>query len=207
MQVYNALQLKKGAKTEHNRLGSITQPLQFIPKKEKDDKWAAWNLDWLEWNGLKQIKRNARRLMKNYKLAKGVIDKSDYIVEEDNDYRDIIETLTKEDSSALELKFYPIIPNVINVLVAEFAKRSSKLTYRAVDEGSYNDMMEQKRQMVEDTLMQDAQMKITSALVEQGLNPESPEAQEQLNPEKLKTLPEIEDFFAQTKISLNLSSS
>ena len=44
MQVYNALQLKKGAKTEHNRLGSITQPLQFIPKKEKDDKWAAWNL-------------------------------------------------------------------------------------------------------------------------------------------------------------------
>ena len=61
MQVYNALQLKKGAKTEHNRLGSITQPLQFIPKKEKDDKWAAWNLDWLEWNGLKQIKRNARR--------------------------------------------------------------------------------------------------------------------------------------------------
>ena len=38
MQVYNALQLKKGAKTEHNRLGSITQPLQFIPKKEKDDK-------------------------------------------------------------------------------------------------------------------------------------------------------------------------
>ena len=38
MQVYNSLQLKKGAKTEHNRLGSITQPLQFIPKKEKDDK-------------------------------------------------------------------------------------------------------------------------------------------------------------------------
>ena len=177
MQVYNALQLKNGAKTEHNRLGSITQPLQFIPKKEKDDKWAAWNLDWLEWNGLKQIKRNARRLMKNYKLAKGVIDKSDYIIEEDNDYRDIIETLTKEDASALELKFYPIIPNVINVLVAEFAKRSSKLSYRAVDEGSYNEMMEQKRQMVEDVLMQDAQMKIISALVEQGLDPESEEAQ------------------------------
>jgi hypothetical protein len=195
MQVYNALQLKKGAKTEHNRLGSITQPLQFIPKKEKDDKWAAWNLDWLEWNGLKQIKRNARRLMKNYKLAKGVIDKTDYIIEEDNDYRDIIETLTKEDASALELKFYPIIPNVINVLVAEFAKRASKLSYRAVDEGSYNEMMEQKRQMVEDVLMSDAQMKIVAAMVEQGLDPESEEAQQQLSPDKLKSLPEIEQFF------------
>jgi hypothetical protein len=121
MQVYNAMQLKGGAKVKHNRMGSITQPLQFLPKAEKDQEWAAWNLDWLEWNGLKQIRKNARRLMKNYKLAKGIIDKSDYIIEEDNEYRDIVETLTKEDYSALELKFYPIIPNVINVLVAEFA--------------------------------------------------------------------------------------
>ncbi len=195
MQVFNALQLKNGAKVEQNRIGSITQPLQFIPKKDKDESWAAWNLDWLEWNGLKQIRRNARRLMKNYKLAKGIIDKTDYIIEEDNDYRDIIETLTKEDASVLELKFYPIIPNVINVLVAEFAKRSTKLTYRAVDEFSYNEMMEQKRKMVEETLMGNAQMKILSALMEQGLDPNSEEAKQQLDPQNLKSLPEIEGFF------------
>ena len=122
MQVYNSLQLKKGAKASHNRMGSITQPLQFIPRVEKDEEWSAWCLDWLEWNGLKQIRRNARRLMKNYKLAKGIIDKSDYIVEENNEMKDIVDVLTREDWSALELKFYPIIPNVINVLVAEFAK-------------------------------------------------------------------------------------
>ena len=149
MQVYNALQLKKGAKVEQNRMGSVTQPLQFLSNKDKDEEWAAWNLDWLEWNGLKQIRRNARRLMKNYKLAKGVIDRTDYIVEENNEYKDIVELLTAEDASALELKFYPIIPNVINVLVAEFAKRSTKLTYRAVDEFSYNEMLEEKRKMVE----------------------------------------------------------
>ena len=195
MQVYNALQLKSGAKVKHNRMGSITQPLQFIPKKEKDQEWAAWNLDWLEWNGLKQIRRNARRFMKNYKLAKGIIDKTDYIIEEDNEMRDIVETLTKEDYSALELKFYPIIPNVINVLVAEFAKRSTKLTYRAVDEFSYNEMMEQKRAAVEEVLLAEAKMKIVSAMMQQGLDPESEEAQQQLDPEKLKSLPEIEMFF------------
>ena len=185
MQVYNALQLKKGAKVENNRMGTITQPLQFLPKKEKDEKWAAWNLDWVEWQGLKQIRRNARRLMKNYKLAKGIIDRSDYIVEDNNEYRDIVELLTKEDASALELKFYPIIPNVINVLVAEFAKRSTKLTYRAVDEFSYNEMLEQKRKMVEDTLLEDARLKTASALMDQGLDPASEEFTQGTSDEKL----------------------
>ena len=194
MQVFNAMQLKKGAKASHNRMGSITQPLQFVPKTEKDEEWAAWNLDWLEWNGLKQIRRNARRLMKNYKLAKGIIDKSDYIVEENNEMKDIVDVLTREDWSALELKFYPIIPNVINVLVAEFAKRTTKLSYRGIDEFSYNEMLEQKRKLVEDTLMDDAKMKIQAAMLEQGLDPESKEAQQQLSPESLKSLPEIEKY-------------
>jgi hypothetical protein len=194
MQVFNAMQLKKGAKASHNRMGSITQPLQFVPKTEKDEEWAAWNLDWLEWNGLKQIRRNARRLMKNYKLAKGIIDKSDYIVEENNEMKDIVDVLTREDWSALELKFYPIIPNVINVLVAEFAKRTTKLSYRGIDEFSYNEMLEQKRKLVEDTLMDDAKMKIQAAMLEQGLDPESEEAQQQLSPENLKSLPEIEKY-------------
>jgi hypothetical protein len=195
MQVYNALQLKKGAKVEQQRLGSITQPLQFIPRKEKDMEWAAWNLDWLEWNGLKQLRKNARRLMKNYKLAKGMIDRSDYIVEENNEYRDIVDILVKDQPTALELKFYPIIPNVINVLVAEFAKRTTKLTYRAVDENSYNEMLEQKRKMVEETLLSQAQVKISAALIEQGLDPNSEEAQQELSVDKLKSLPEIESFF------------
>jgi hypothetical protein len=195
MQIYNAMQLKKGAKAKQNRLGSITQPLQLLPKKSKDDEWAAWNVDWLEWQGLKQIRRNARRLMKNYKLAKGIIDKTDYIIEENNEYRDVVEMLTEEDVSALELKFYPIIPNVVNVLTAEFAKRSSRLSYRAVDDFSYNEMLEQKRAQVEQTLMADAATQMLAAMLEQGLDPNSEEATKQLEPENLKSLPQIEQFF------------
>jgi hypothetical protein len=199
MQVLNALQMKSGKKAEYNRMGSITQPLQFLPRKEKDAEWSAWCMDWLEWNGLKQIRRNARRLMKNYKLAKGVIDKTDYIIEDDNEMRDLVDTLTKEDPSALELKFYPIIPNVINVLTAEFAKRNSKITFRAVDEFSYNEMLEQKRMQVEQVLLQNAEQKILAKMIEQGLDQDDPEVQQQmqqqLSPENLKTLPEIQSFF------------
>jgi hypothetical protein len=195
MQIYNALQLKSGAKVEYNKMGTLIQPFQFVSENEKDDQWRAWNLDWLEFQGMRQLRRNAKRLMKNYKLAKGIIDKTDYIVEEDNEMADLIDVLTKEDTSAFELKFYPIIPNVINVLTNEFAKRTSKIVFRAVDDTSYNEMLEEKRKMVEDVLLSQAQQKIALELVNQGVDLESEEIQQALSPEKLKTLPEIEDFF------------
>jgi hypothetical protein len=202
MQVYNALDLKAGKKTAYNKMGTLTQPIQFLPNKEKDGEWGAWNLDWLEWQGIKQIRRNSRRLLKNYKLAKGIIDRTDYIIEEDNEYADLIETLTKEDQSALELKYYPIIPNVINVLTGEFSKRASKIMFRAVDDMSYNEMLEEKRGMIEQALLADAEQKIVLKLIQMGMDPESEEAQQALNPENLKSLPEIEQFFKKDYRSL-----
>ena len=199
MKVLNALQLKGGAKAEYNRLGSITQPIQFLPRGEKDESWTAWNLDWLEWQGLKQIRRNARRLMKNYKLAEGVIDKTDYLIEDDNEMRDLVETLIKEDASALELKFYPIIPNVIRVLTSEFAKRNTKVTYHGVDEFSYNEMLEEKRKQIEEVLYSQAEQRVMIELLNMGLNQEDPEVQqmmeEKMKPENIKSLPEIQNFF------------
>ena len=199
MKILNAMQLKGGAKAEYNRMGSITQPIQFLPRTEKTPEWCAWNLDWLEWNGLKQIRRNAQRLMKNYKLAKGIIDKSDYIIEEDNEMRDLVETLVQQDQTAFELKFYPIIPNVINVLVSEFAKRNTKTVFRSVDPYSYNEMLEEKRMQVEQVLLAKAEQKMMMKMMEQGIDMEDPEMQEQIqqqmDPEKLKTLPEIQSYF------------
>jgi len=195
MNVYNAMQLKNGAKGEYNRMGTLNQPVQFLPKSKKDQEWAAWNMDWLEWEGLKHVRRNARRFMKNYKLAKGIIDRTDYIVEEDNENADLIDTLTKEDASALELKFYPIIPNVVNTLVSEFAKRNTRVTYTAVDEYSYNEMLEQKRSKVEEVLLFEAQQKMTMKLAEMDQDPESEEYQQAMQPDNLKSLPEIQEFF------------
>ena len=204
MKVVNAMQLKNGAKADIGYQGStsLTQPIQFLPADKKTGNWAAWNLDWLEVQGMNFLKENSRKLLKNYKLAKGIIDKTDYIVEEDNDYKDLVDVLTKEDESALELKFYPIIPNVINVLSGEFSKRYSKIQFRAVDDLSYNEMLEQKRALVEENLLADAEQKIIMRMIEMGMDPESEEAQQQLNPENLKSLPEIEDFFSKDYRSL-----
>jgi hypothetical protein len=200
MKVLNALQLKKGAKVKQDRFQSITQPIQFLPYKEKDEDWASWNLDWLEWQGIKQLQVNARRLMKNYKLAEGIIDKTDYIPEENNELRDLVDTLVSDEDSALELKFYPIIPNVMNVLVAEFAKRNARVSFRAVDEYTFNEVLERKRGEIENVLVQQAEAKLVSKMIESGADPEDPEIKQQLEQqtslENLKTLPELEDFFA-----------
>jgi len=197
--LYNALQLKGGATTEYNRMGTLTQPIQFLLASQKNEQWAAWNLDWLEMQGLKQIRRNARRLLKNYKLANGIIDKTDYIVEENNEYADLIDTLTQEDLSAFELKFFPIIPNVINVLTGEFAKRNDKITYRAVDDTSFNEMLDAKRGMIEETLMAYGEQKMQENISKMGLDPNNQEqaqqAQQMMSPDSIKTLPEIEQFF------------
>ena len=204
MKVFNAMQLKNGAKADSGYSGSssLTQPIQFISAKKKDENWAAWNLDWLEVQGMNFLKQNSRKLLKNYKLAKGIIDKTDYIVEEDNDYKDLVDVLTKEDESALELKFYPIIPNVINVLSGEFSKRYSRVQFRAVDDLSYNEMLEQKRALVEENLLADAEQQLITRMIEMGMDPSSEEAQQQLSPENLKTLPEIEDYFSKDYRSL-----
>ena len=201
MKIYNALDLKKGKKAETKRLWAVSQPLQFIPKKEKDPEWTAWNLDWLEWNGLKQVRVNAKRLMKNYKLAKGLIDKTDYIVEEDNEMLELVDQLANDDEApALELKFYPIIPNVVNTLVAEFAKRNKRVSFRATDEFTHNEIIEAKRAEIESVLVKSAEMKLLSKMIEQGADPNDPEIakmmEEKLSIENLKTLPEINEFFA-----------
>ena len=203
MRVLNAMQMKNGAKAEGGpTFSSLTQPVQFLPYKEKTDDWAAWNLDWLELQGIEFLRVNSRRLLKNYKLAKGIIDKTDYIVEPDNEYKDLMDTLTTENESALELKFYPIVPNVINVLTGEFAKRYSKVQFRAVDDASYNEMLEQKKIQIEESLLADAEANLVRRMIEMGADPGSKESQEQLSPEALKSLPEIEDFFSKSYRSM-----
>lgn len=206
MEILNALDLKAGKKADFNKMGTIMAPIQFLSRDEKDPQWCASNIDFLEFQGLRQINRNARRLMKNYKLAKGIIDKTDYLVEPDNEMKEIVETLTKEDYGALELKFYPLVPNIINTMCSEFSKRNTQVVFRSVDEYSYNELLAQKQGQIEKVLIGDAQKKLLNAMIEQGLDPEDPETgpelQQQLSIENIKTLPEIEGFYRKDYRSL-----
>lgn len=193
--VYNAMQLRDGARVKRHAGLNLTQPVQFLPRKEKDQDWAASNMDWLEMVGLRQVQAQAPRMLKNYKLANGIIDRSDYIVSEDNEVGDLVDQLTRGEDCAMEIKFFPLIPNAINVMLGEFSKRSDKVLYRAVDNNSYNEMLENKRGMIEQVLLSQAEQKLIDQMIQQGMDFEDPQVAQSLEPEQLKTLPEIENFF------------
>jgi len=194
MKILNAMQIKAGAKVDSKSTSVLSQPIQFLSRKEKDEEWAANAMDWYEWEGIKTLRENSRRLLKNYKLANGVIDKEDYIVEDNPEYTDIVEQLMDSDDSALELKFFPIIPNVINTLVNEFSKRNTKLHYRSVDDHSYNEMMAGKQAMIEERLLADAEMMMKQKFQDQGMDFGDPKVNEEMQ-NQMKTLPQIQQFY------------
>lgn len=192
--VLTSKDLIQGKTGTWNKQSTITQPTQFLPRSEKDKEWQQQNLDWLEHIGVMQLRNKFKRLRKNYGLAEGIIDKSDYIPDvNQNEYGDMISMLTKENESPYEIRFYPIIPNVVKVLLGEFSKRNSKVFVKAVDQYAINEMLEKKREMLTEYVVMKAQQSMALKLAQQGIPLDSDEAKQAL--EGVKSLPEIQEFF------------
>ncbi len=204
MNVVNAIQLKNGMKVEPlygKTLGGIYQPYQMLPEKEKDAQWTAQVMDYIEWAGMRQLKRTSGKMLKNYKLANAQIEKSDYIVAE-SEYAEVIQPLIQEDVSALELKFYPIIPTVVDVLTNEFSKRYQRITFEMKDERSANEMLDEKYKDVEQVLNARAEAKQAEEIQKLGIAPESDEAKQMMDPKTIKGLPQIQEFYTKDYRSL-----
>lgn len=205
--VLSSQDIVKGKKGKKNAVGNaFVQPLQFIPFEDKDDDWCNSNLDFLEFQGLKQIYQKAPHFAKNYNLAAGIIDRSDYFGSnpETNDL--VLSLGSVPEESHMNIEFYPFIPNFVNTLCTEFSERVNKIVVTAIDDYSYNEMLELKRSEVESVLLKQAEQKLYSKLLDSGKNPQNPEDaevfQQQLAPENLKTLPEIESFFTKNYTSM-----
>ena len=181
------------------------QPPQALPSDKKDELWKRANMDWLEQllKGFLPEKRS--RLIKNYNVAQGVIDVEDYIDTDLNVYKNIfdgVETamedslLADSDIFADDLKFYPIVPSIINVLTGELLKKFDHIKVKAVDEYSANEALEYKKQLMLQYLQQKAQAKIAQQLESQGISQDSPEFQEQMQQavQQAMSIPEIQKF-------------
>lgn len=180
---------------------SLVQPLQMIPAKLKTPKWIKHNADYIEWQGLEQIKNKSKRLLKNYNLAAGILNKDEYLLQDLNpDEQDVFDNIVDEDNplpDAMELQFFPLIPTYIETLQNEYTERgTSKIDYRAVDDISVNDIIEKKQADVEKVLLEYGQKKVMAELMNAGYPINDPSIKEQLAPPNLREkLPEINSFY------------
>lgn len=191
--VLTAKDLMNGKTGSWNKYGTLQEPIQMLPRSKKDEQWRQENLDWYEHLGIMQLRDKHKRLNKNYNLAEGIIDKNDYVPSDDNEYSNMIELLTKENESPYEIRFYPIIPNIVQVLLGEFSKRNSKITIKAVDQYAINEMLDKKLEMITEYLIQKTRASIALKLAEHGIEEDSEEGQAALN--NIKSLPQIQQFF------------
>ena len=155
-------------------------PLQMIPAEEKDDEWKKWNMDWLERAGMRQLAREAPRMIKNYHLANGVIDKNDYVLSPENEMSGMIQTIVDENHTNLPIRNYPIITNVINVMLGEFTRRDNRIIPYAVDNLTQTEREEQLKQDLTNVLVQKAEQDKMFTLMQLGLAPDSPDVQQKI---------------------------
>lgn len=186
------IDLVRGAVTNSNGLPLNlldVSPFQMIPMDDKDEGWVRWNADFHESIGYQYVKKYGRKKIKNRWLAAGILDHNDYLLSpEYNNFADLVGIITPKDDefhqSPLE-QFYPVIPNIIEVLKGEFLKRDTKVIIKAVDEFSKSEALQYKEDQLNTILQQQAMQQKQAALAKMGILPDSkdPQMQQQFQQE------------------------
>lgn len=179
--VLTARELLKGYVADSNASSLYNMiPIQFITMDEKDEEWKKWNLDWLERVGMRQVGRDASRMIKNYHLANGILDKGDYVIGPDNQMSDVVSNVVLDNTNTIPLKFFPIVPSIVKLLIGEFSKRDNRIIAYAVDNYTQTEQDEYKLNQVQDILVQNAQRQKLMTLQSMGINFDDPESQQQI---------------------------
>ena len=128
-------------------------PWQMVELDEKSQDWKEWNADYFEWIGLTQVRKNSRRVIKNRRLASGILDMEDYMVGETGDIAKLQNwTLPEETENSLN-KFHPLIPPFLKVLDGEFLKRNLRVYVSCTDRGTEDEKLEYKKGLVDASLV------------------------------------------------------
>lgn len=145
-----------------------------------------------EWIGRQHMNRNRDKVAKKFNLAYGVIDMTDYI-KEDSEYSAELEMLNSEPLD-YDLKFYPIIPNIINVLTSDLTKQYTNYSAIAVNREAVNEVLEQKNEMLRQLIIGPLEQQYAQGLAAQGVDPKTdPEGfEEKMN--IFRTLPKIQEY-------------
>lgn len=181
-------QIIKGAMTSNklnNNLLYDCMPWQMVNLDDKTQEWKEWVADYFEWIGLRQVFTKQKSIIKNRRMASGLLDMEDYQSNGDSQYNYLNKYILPEDAPNDPLtKFYPIVPPFIKVLDGEFLKRDLKVYVTCVDRQTEDDKLQYKMDQVNQIVLKDAIAKKQKALQEMGLTQISDEDMQNIPPEQ-----------------------
>lgn len=153
-------------------------PFQMLSLEEKTDDWKRMVADYFEVIGWGNVQKRAPRIQRNYWMRYGKLNPSDYIVNPKvNPFSEAIGMILPENSQSPLEQFYPIAPNLVDILRGEFIKRDTRWTIETVDPYSKSEAFTEKKEAFEQVLYQSFQMEKQATLAQMGLS-------EEINPEE-----------------------
>lgn len=163
-------------------------------KTEDDFKRIKELVYYYEWIARQQINAKRDKVTKLMNLANGIIDVDDYI----KDVSEYETELTMLDAESLDydLKFYPIIPNIVNTLVGERFKQHVHFTANAINREAVNEIIEAKNNDLRELLLRPLQEQFNTSMNEQGITPESQPDIYQQQLEIFQKLPQVQKYYS-----------
>lgn len=154
-------------------------PDQFVPEKQKDSNdWIKSNMDYFANVAYSQFIKGRDTFVNNYNLVKGILRKSDFYLDDDNqEMKSFTETLVRDVELPNYVRHYPILNPPLNTMLGELSKRPDQTRVKAFDEDSKNEELQFKTEALQQFIMENAKQKITMMLSQQG---------QQLDPEEVK---------------------
>lgn len=171
----------------------------LFTKKEVKDLDSVKNLfKYYEYLGFQQVDEKFEKITKLYEMAYGKINNKEFNVAKET-YNTILDKLTnsehnKDDSiEEVELKFFPLIPPVVNSIINDLDKKYTRMYAKAINPEAINTVIEARNEELRNLLVEQA-----TKLFQGTLNPdESPEVQQE-NQTKFETFQksqEIQEYY------------
>lgn len=146
-----------------------------------------------EWIGRQQVNKKRDIVAKKFNLAYGVVDVNDYVKEESEFKTEL--TLMDGQPMDYDLKFYPIIPNIVHALTSELSKHYINYSAIAINREATNEVLDSKNNMLRSILVSRLQAIYDAELANNGVTPESQPEIYQQQQEVFKSLPKVQNYF------------
>ena len=163
-------------------------------KREDDFEQIKHLVYYYEWIGRQQINAKRDKISKRFNLATGVIDVEDYIPDI-SEYETEL-TMLGGEKLDYDLKFYPIVPNIVNSLVGERFKQHIAYSAIAVNREATNLIIEEKNNIIRQLLLEPLQAQFNQSLMDEGISPETQPDIYQQRQEIFQQLPVVQKYMS-----------